>query len=142
MSNTVREETFVNTFVDKAKRERYKTLLASAKNRKKILDALNYNFDFDEALAIKIHDHQIIDRLRKWEDLLIGEDACYLISDDHELDGKARPFIQALELARASRSGTILDCIPGVLALYWDEADPSRACLLLQAHKNPVQSEF
>ena len=142
MRNKKREETFVNTFVHKAKRERYIALLSNPKKWKKILEVLNHNFDFDEALATVVGCHQIQILLSRLEELLSSDEACYLISDDDEIDGKTFPFSQAFALARASNWGTILDCIAGELALYWDEASPSRHCILLQKHKNPVQNDF
>ncbi len=142
MPNNSREEAFVNAFVAKAKRERYIGLLSNPKKRKKILEVLNHNFDFDEALATVIGCHQIQILLSRLEELLCSDEACYLISDDNVLDGKTFPFAQALAIAQASNWGTILDCIPGELALYWDEASPSRHCILLQKHKNPVENEY
>ena len=141
MPNDNREAALVNAFVVKGKRERYTDLLNNPKKRKKILGLLNHNFDFREELSTSIFDHQILDRLQGCKELLDAGHLCYLISDDSELDGKMLPFADALALARTSYWGTILDCIPGQLALYWSEAFPNRVCLLLQK-RSPVQNEL
>ena len=119
------------SFIVRAKRARYLSLLQSPQKRQKILDRLNHTFDIDMELAhvITCRDPASI------EPILLSLGAkptgCYLISDSSNLDAREVTLSEGLRLAHESFFGSLLDCLPGKLALYWNEAGPHRKCFLL-----------
>ncbi len=51
MIDSRRETAFIDTFIVRAKWDRYKSLMANRARRPKILDLLNHNLDCDAAYA-------------------------------------------------------------------------------------------
>ena len=118
------EEAFVDAFVVRAKRDRFKGLLAHPKRRAKFLDALNHSRDFDLAYAELVpsdrrHDRAVVEMLLRRG----ARDVCHVIADSTELDGQDLPLGDAVETATACSYAAIVLCVPGRLAFYKGE-DP------------------
>jgi len=123
------ETKFVDAFVLKQKRSRYKTFLSNLRKRNKFLDRLNHNadFDFDKAIEIK----PLVKILMKaLEDYRI-EKYCWMISDHSEIDGQLLPISQAIELTVDATWGTIMICPPKPIAVFREEAPLENLYLFL-----------
>lgn len=131
MLDHAREELFVHTFVTRAKRDRYQSLLANPRKRAKILDVLNHNADLDWRLATSLQPKGLFEL----EALLLSHgsspEGCYLLSNDEDLDGTTVSLRDGIRLADEFHFASILDCIPGRLAVYWGEAAADRVCFML-----------
>ena len=122
------EEATFRAFVISAKRERIVSLFGSAKRRKEALDTLKHFPDWDKRLAREIPSSTDV------LTLLRGAGAraeCHLISDDVELDGRDLPLENAVSAAEACDFATVLCCVPGKLAFFFDETEAPRRRLIL-----------
>ncbi len=123
------EVKFVDAFVLKQKRSRYKALLSNPRKRNKILDRLNHNADLDFGKAIEIE--PLITTLNgALEGYRVG-DHCWMISDHSELDGQLLPTSQAIELMIDATWGTIMICPPKPIAVFREEAPLEHLYLFL-----------
>jgi hypothetical protein len=129
MPDSDRENQFVDAFIASAKRDRYRSLLANPHKRSKILNLLNHNLDLDWSLAKQVKGSELESTL-----LALGasRQGCYFISDCRELDGTTLSLADGIRLAEECQSGSVLDCIPGKLAVHWNELGRNRACYLLE----------
>jgi hypothetical protein len=112
------DEAIVRAFIASPRRNRWLESLASAKRRRKFLDCLNHCHDFDERYVTSLPKNTDI------ESLLTARGApanCYVISDSVELDNRELSLAEAIEQAEAQGWGTIISCIPGQLAYFYDE---------------------
>ena len=57
---------------------------------------------------------------------------CHLVSDDPGLDGKDLPLREDVDRAEAFDFVSLLCCVPGRLAFFFDEARTDRPRLLLR----------
>jgi hypothetical protein len=116
------ETAFIQSFVEKAKRDRCLQLLSSAKQRRKLLDKWNHNPDIDYAFAAPIpFGHYDAEKLL---DLLRREGAgesCYVIADGSEFDGNELPIRAAVEHALGHDWFVLLSCVHGRLAFMKTE---------------------
>ena len=116
----------VEAFIVPTKRERYRSLLANPKRRKKILDGLNHLTDLDPRYRTPVPSTtDIAGRLRK----LGAPDRCHLVSNVSELDGREMKLEEAVEAAEFGYQGTLVGCIPGELAYYYGEGGEERVIL-------------
>lgn len=117
------EEATIRAFVIPARRARWLEFLGSAKRRPSILDRLNHCRDIDERHATPIASNDyVVGVLRSH-----GAPAtCYVISDDRAIDGLVLPLEQAIDQAEMGMFGTLVSCIPGRLAYYYDECGARR----------------
>ena len=104
---------FVDAFVTKPKRPRYKKLLPDPRKRDKILNRLNHNADLDFRRGVELLGRhkctdELIQRLLTYDIEAQG----WLISDDADLDCKLLPLREAVELTTNADWGTILICPP------------------------------
>ena len=133
--NIERERLFIETFVVRSKRDRYVTLLGNSKTRPKILGLLNHNLDVDWTLAIEAKTHDLAALEAFLRSLGAPNEGCYFISDSTELDGTTVSLGKALRLADDFFFASILDYVPGKLAVYWCEtATKPRCYVLLKKH--------
>ena len=123
------EEATIRAFVNSTKRDRLLTLLGNPKRRRKVLDALNHFDDWDERFAQPVKSSaDILALLRQ-----AGAPAeCHVISDDDELDGRSMPLDEAVRACEQFDFASILCCIPGKLAFYFDESMAPRIKMLLR----------
>jgi len=117
------EKMFVDSFVIKAKQDRFRESLTASKRRQKLLSSFDHTSDLRFELAIKISP----DRQRPAEiySELMGKgaaDKCYVISSNSNIDGKELELMSALEDVVGYGDGTFLSCIPGKLG-YFESGD-------------------
>lgn len=107
--------------------------MGSPKRRRKALDALNHFDDWDERFALPVKSSvDVLALLRRAGAL----PECYVISDDDELDGRSMPLDEAVRACEEFDFASILCCIPGKLAFFYDEAMVLRNRVLLQRDMN------
>lgn len=124
------EAKFVDAFVLKSKRSRYKKLLRDPGKRNKILDRLNHNADLDFSQGVELAGRHAFSALliQKLSTYNI-DDQCWLISDDSDLDCRLLPMREAAELTADADWGTIMICPPNPIAVYRAEAPETKLYL-------------
>jgi hypothetical protein len=120
------EEAIIRAFIVPARRSRWLGSLASAKRRIRALDRLNHCKDFDERYATPLASNENVVALLRSR----GAPAkCYVLSDAKTLDGQELPLAEAVVAAESEGWGTIISCLPGQLAYYYDECGEHRMLL-------------
>ncbi len=120
------EEKTVESFILREKRHRYKYLLDHSKKRAAELDRLNHCTDLDPRWISWLRSNTaVVDLL--WKEGSPKE--VYLISASDDLDGRTMMLEEAIEECPERGWGTIVSCIPGRLAYYYDECGERRALL-------------
>ena len=120
------EEKTVESFILREKRHRYKFLLDNSKKRAVELDRLNHCIDLDPKWITWLPSNAaVVDLLRKEG----SPKQVYLISASEDLDGLTMFLEDAVESCPMKGWGTIVSCIPGKLAYYYDELGERRALL-------------
>lgn len=119
------EAATMNAFIIKEKKQRYLDMLPQPKKRAKLLDGLNHCRDIDERFATSVEWHQALEELRKRGAPVL----CHVMSSIGELDGATLPLVAALEMIERGGWGTIVSCLPGNLAYYYDECGYRRLIL-------------
>src|SRR5690606_24346034 len=120
------EEATIHAFISPQRRARWISCLASQKRRAKFLDRLNHCRDIDERYASELPQNSNVVATLKDR----GAPAlCYVISDTTALDGRELPLSQAVEETELGGWGTIISCVPGQLAYYYDECGERRLLL-------------
>jgi hypothetical protein len=121
------EEAVVRAFIDPPRRARWLDALASAKRRRPFLDRLNHCRDIDDRYAKPLPPgSDVVALLRS-----MGAPAnCHVVSDIADIDGRWLPLVEAVDRAELGGFGTIVSCLPGCLAYYFDESGSRRFLLL------------
>src|SRR5882724_5995223 len=122
------EEAMVRAFVVTAKRDRLLGFLANPKRRADALDSLSHFNGWDERFVRELP--SIADVV----ELLTRAGApgrCYVISEASELDGREMSLNDAVEAAEAYSFASVLCCVPGRLACFFDEIGSPRRRLIL-----------
>lgn len=123
------EEATLRTFVVSSKRDRLLTLFGSPKRRKEALDALNHFADWDPRFAQTMESCiDVLALLRKAG----APSECHVMSDAPELDSRYMPLAEAVEACENNSFASVLCCVPGELAFYFDEVAAPRNRLLLR----------
>ncbi len=118
----------IAAFIAPQKRERWSCLLGNPRRRRAFLDGLNHLRDLDPRRAQPIRSGtDLVQLLREHG----SPEMVYLISAVDELDGQTLPLSEAIGLIEYHCWGTIVSCIPGQLAYYYDENGQFR--MLLQS---------
>lgn len=133
----VLEEALVDAFIVPAKRERYKGLLAHRKRRAKLLDGLIHCSAFDARYASETSSGTDVVALLRSRG---APESCHVVSDVAELDGKKMPLQEAIGETEAHMRGTLIGCVPGLLAYYYGEAGEQRL-LLQRAPSKPMPAD-
>ena len=123
------EESTILAFVEAGQRDRLLALLSSAKRRKDATNLLNHFRGWDSRYA------QTIASCADVAAVLVAAGAereCRPISDDPKLDGRGLPVAEAVEAAEMSSFASVLCCVPGKLAFFFDEVGAPRNRLLLK----------
>lgn len=123
------EEATLRTFVVPAKRERLLGLLGSRKRRKQALDSLNHFAGWEPRCIQSLSSSADMVRVLRQAG---SPDECHLISDDPELDGRDLPLADAVAAAETCDFATVLCCLPGEIACFFDEVAAPRIRLLLR----------
>lgn len=120
------EVAFVRAFVVSARRGRWLEALADPARRSVFLDRLNHCPDLDPRFVTSVASAaEVVGLLRS-----CGAPAtCYVLSAADELDGRELSLEQAVAEAERAGWGTIISCIPGRLAYYYDECGGRRLLL-------------
>lgn len=121
-----------HSFVVSEKQDRYAQSLRSPKDRKKLVDRLNHNHDFDPRFLLSIpSDRQTESTILELLRTRGAPETCHVISANPQLDGKQMPLVDALAKTVAMGHGTVVSCIPGKLA-YYEGEDPGERFLLVR----------
>ncbi len=119
------EEQTIKAFMLKEKRDRYLSFLSDKKRRKEVLDRLNHCKDFDERFIQWLPSNADIVNIL----LQAGSPSEVYVISDSEIDGKVMALSEAIHETSMTGSGTIVSCIPGKLAYYYDEVGERRGIL-------------
>src|SRR5688500_15292948 len=107
------EQAFVEAFIDPVRKERYLSLLASPKRRRKVLERLNHQLDLRADLEIQLPadatDAGIVAALGDRR----APEVSHIIADSSDRDGMELPLVDAVAFATNHPFGVIISCIPG-----------------------------
>lgn len=124
------ESAFVKNFLASEKQARWAQFLSNHKRRKEILNQLNHNLPYIQALGTEVpgkHDFPAeLERLLKAKG---AGPICHVMVDGLKIDGRELPLIEALNEVCMHEFGAVLSCIPGRLAYYKPES-PNRGVIL------------
>ena len=123
------EEATLRTFVVAAKRDRLLTIFGSPKRRKRATDTLNHFADWDARFARPVDSSADLLTLLRTEG---APSACHVMSDSPDLDGRDMPLDEALRACESDSFASVLCCVPGDLAFFFDEAAAPRRRVLLR----------
>lgn len=123
------EEATIRAFVVAAKRERLLALLANTKRRAEACETLNHFADWDARYTVPVDaSADVLALLRKFG----APPVCHVVSDSPELDGRDMPLSEAVRACEDWSFASVLCCVPGGLAFYFDEVAAPRERLLLR----------
>lgn len=120
------EEKIIRAFFLKERHDRYLMLLGSKKRRNEALNKLNHCRDLDPRFIQWLPSNADIVKILKQKG---APEQAYIISDSKEIDGKTLPLADAIHGAAMGGWGTIISCIAGKLAYYYDEVGERRGIL-------------
>jgi hypothetical protein len=121
------EESTIRAFIAPHRRPRWLMSLGSAKRRQRFLDCLNHCADLDPRYARPLPSNaNVVGLLQSYG----APQTCYVLSNTAALDGREMPLDEAVEGAAMGGWGTIISCIPGRLAYYYDECGARRFLLV------------
>lgn len=120
------KEAIIRAFVIPPRRPRWLESLAAAQRRTSFLDRLNHCRDIDDRYATPLPSNADIVATLKAR----GAPAtCYVLSAMATLDGRVLPLVEAVAESERCGWGTIISCLPGKLAFYYDECGERRLLL-------------
>ena len=120
------EESLIKAFIYPARRKRWLEHLASPKKRTRFLDRLNHCRDIDDRFSSLLPSGANIVALLSKRG---APPICYVISDYAEIDGREMTLEEAIRAAELGGWGTLIGCVPGRLAYYYDESGERRMLL-------------
>lgn len=127
---SIHEEYFARCFIVSNKRDRYLSLLGTAKGRLKLAHGLNHCPDLDMRYATLIptaqQDAEQIEKLLKQKG---APDTCYVMSSSWRTDGQTMSLHEALRATVGQAVGTLISCLPGQLAYFEFETPNERYVL-------------
>ena len=113
----------IRAFIIKEKKQRYLDMLALPDKRGRFSNVLHGCRDLDQRFITPIrYFNQVIDELRRRG----APDNCHVISIIDGIDGTDLPLEEAFQIVEKKGFGTILCCLPGQLAYYYDECGTRR----------------
>jgi hypothetical protein len=123
------EQATIRAFVASEKRDRLLGLLASRKRRRQATDLLNHFTHWDPRYSHLIPSSaDVLVALRQSG----APEQCHVISADPSLDGRDMPLPDAVMAAEEYTFASLLCCLPGQLALFFDEVEAPRNRILLR----------
>ncbi|HEY4354721.1 MAG TPA: hypothetical protein VGN16_03160 [Acidobacteriaceae bacterium] len=133
------EIAFVDRFVTKNKRDRYRKFLLNASLRRKFISELAHFKHFDSRyrvplLSQKLFVENIMVELQKRH----SPNTIFVISEDPRLDRQEMALAEALSRIVGSGMGTVLSCIPG--SLVFVETEDER--FILERHDPLEKPEY
>ena len=128
---SLHEEQFVQSFIQKERRERCFFLLSRAEKHRTFTTQLAHFPWLDERFSAAIpasvaHTSKELVALLKQKGAGMS---VWVISEDSSIDGRELPVQNAMDSIWGSFKGTILSCIPGRLAFYHGEEMKSERLL-------------
>ncbi|MFO0798318.1 MAG: hypothetical protein U0804_12645 [Gemmataceae bacterium] len=124
--HTAHDEAVVRAFITPARRGRWLEALADPTRRPAFLDRLNHCPDLDPRFAVAVpRGADVADLLRSRGAPL----TCYVLSATEALDCRELPLGEAVAAVEAGGWGTIVSCLPGRLAYFYDECGERRLLL-------------
>lgn len=120
------EEATIRAFFSPPRRSRWLESLASPKRRYKILDKLNHCQDLDYRFATPLSSKSDVVSVLKSHG---APKSCYVLSSTLAWDGCEMELSEAISQTVLAGWGTIISCIPGQLAYYYDECGEHRILL-------------
>jgi hypothetical protein len=120
------EEEIIRAFMIPARRKRWLESLNSSKRRGPMLDRLNHCRDLDERYATPLPSNVNIAEILRSRG---APEMCYVLSCTDTIDGRELPLDEVLTVTELGGWGTILGCLPGRLAYYYDECGARRMLL-------------
>jgi hypothetical protein len=129
----IHEEAFIKCFVQADQQDRLLALLASPKNRLKLVHLLAHNIRLDSRRAAKVpRDQHAASTIEK---ILLSKGAPptrYVFSENSEVDQKEMRLADALGAVVGRGMGTVISCIPGKLG-YFEYEDAGERYILSAA---------
>jgi hypothetical protein len=123
------EEATIRAFVIPAKCDRMLMLLGSEQRRKDALETLNHFSHWRASCVQELPSSaDVLAALRQAG----APSECHVISDSRILDGRTMPLAEAVGAAELYSFASILCCIPGTLACFFDEIAAPRNRFLLR----------
>lgn len=120
------EEAIIRAFIAPARRARWLQMLANPKRRAQFLDRLNHCRDFDERYCTELPSNaDVVAMLRSRGAAATSQ----VISATGAIDRSQLPLEEAVAAAERGGWGTIISCLPGKLAYYYDECGERRMLL-------------
>lgn len=119
----------IRAFVIPTKRERLLALFGSANRRKQAVEMLNHFQGWDTRWSEGVSTSADVLRLLRNAGAAVE---CHIISDDPSLDGRNTPLHDAVIACESFSYASVLCCVPGQLAFYFDEMTAPRRRLLLR----------
>jgi hypothetical protein len=117
------EEATIRAFVSPSRRDRWLGLLASAKRRRSSLERLNHFRDIDVRYATPLPSSDNIAAVLRSHG---ASENCYVLPDIPTIDGRELPVDEAIDQVEFGMWGTLISCVPGRLAYYYDECGARR----------------
>ena len=108
---------FVGAFIVPNRKARWHEALASPRLRPRILNRLNHCRDLDSRFVVSGGTSDTVATLRS----LGAPESCHVISCADEIDGRDLSLHAAMVATKEHGWGTVLSCITGELAFYFDE---------------------
>ena len=113
-----------------ARRARFVELLRSPKGRKKLCSALQHFRWLDDRFVRCIPPRaQTPDGILHLLCVSGAPDRCHVLSEDPAIDGRELDLAEVLSRIVGMGAGTLVSCIPGMLAYYEGEG-PEDRCIL------------
>ena len=120
------EEATIRAFFSRHRRTRWLESLASTARREEILEDLNHCRDLDDRYATLLPSNTDIVKVLKAHG---APNLCHVLSATSTLDGCDLDLSEAISLTHLGGWGTIICCLPGQLAYYYDECGERRMLL-------------
>jgi hypothetical protein len=116
------ENSLIQAFVKRNKRDRYREIISDSRLRHKFTGQLSHFKDFDTKYRLQIPSSKLsIHTIMRELDRRNSPKIVFAISEDPRLDQKELPLLKALVQVVGRGMGTILSCIPGRLVFVETE---------------------
>jgi len=133
------EQSRIDAFVKRGKRDRYREILSSPRQRYKFTSQLAHFTDFDPKYRVLIPGgKRLVDNIARELRKRHSPSIIFAISEDPALDQKELPLLEALRMTVNRGLGTVLSCIPGRLAFV--ETEDER--FILERHDALERPEY
>jgi hypothetical protein len=119
----VPDEQLLAWFFIPTKRERYAEMIGHPKKRPKFLLELAHLNSLDQRYVLPMPPKKLFpEHIAAILTQKGAPQTCWVTSENHDLDGREMPLLEALKEVVGCQMGAFLTCIPGKLAYYEGEA--------------------